>query len=77
MKYVVGTLFQYLLDGDTCHIRNQCSVLEVLQRIIKFFTKTLTAEFLILEKKKKTKKQKPQLSIMQETYVYCEIRYEA
>ena len=36
-----------------------------------------TAEKLILEKKKKlSNRKKKQLSIMQETYVYCDIRYE-
>ena len=34
LKPVVGTLIQYLLDRDTFDIRIQCSVLEVLQRII-------------------------------------------
>ena len=37
----------------------------------------MTAENLILEKSKKSSnRKKKQLSIMQETYVYCDIRYE-
>ena len=37
----------------------------------------MTAEKLILEKKKKTSnREKKKLSIMQETYVYCNIRFE-
>ena len=34
LKSVVGTLSQYLFDQDTFIIRIQCSVLEVLERII-------------------------------------------
>ena len=34
LKTIDGTLNQYFLDGDTFNIRIQCSVLEVLQRII-------------------------------------------
>ena len=34
LKPIIGTLIEYLLDGDTLIIRIQCSVLEVLQRII-------------------------------------------
>ena len=30
LKPIVGTLIEYLLDGDTLIIRIQCSVLEVL-----------------------------------------------
>ena len=37
----------------------------------------MTAEKLILEKKKKSStRKKKQLSIMQETYKYCDIRFE-
>ena len=38
--------------------------------------KTLTAEKLILEKKNLQPEKKKQLLIMQETYMYCDIRYE-
>ena len=31
---VIGTLIQYLHDGDILTVRIQCSVLEVLERII-------------------------------------------
>ena len=34
MKSVVGTIIQYPHDGDTFNIRIQCSVSEVLERII-------------------------------------------
>ena len=39
--------------------------------------KTLTADKLILEKKKKLQpEKKKQLSIMQETYMCCDVRFE-
>ena len=34
LKSIVGTLIQYLLDGNTFIIRTQCYVLEVLLRIL-------------------------------------------
>ena len=82
MKPAVGTLIQYLLDGDTFIIRIQCCVLEVLYRIISNYLllnlnhKTLTAEKLILKKKKNLQPEKKNnYPIMQETYMYYDIRY--
>ena len=54
LKPIVGTLIEYLLDGDTLIIRIQCSVLEVLWCINH---QTLTAEN-NLEKKKKSSTRK-------------------
>ena len=36
----------------------------------------MTADNLILEEKKNLQPEKKQLSIMQESYVYCDIRFE-